>query len=132
MPNGGNCVYNETPPGAYTRRRRVLRWISESIYTCPCRLAHRKSLSNPFALWVSAIHCFCVLHPINICLHALPSLPWSVLGGDIPSVLSSILISAWPKQLSDKSLCNPAFNHQIYLLSFLPEHLAGLQMCSVG
>lgn len=87
MLNEGNCVYNETPPGAYTRRRRVLRWISESIYTCPCRLAQRKSLSNPLALQVLAIHCFCMFHPINTCLHASPSLPWFVLGDDIPSAL---------------------------------------------
>lgn len=87
MPNGGNWVYNETLPGAYTWRRRVLRWISESIYTCPCRLAQREGLSNPLALWVSATHCFHVFHPIITCPHAYPSLPRSVLGGDIHSMI---------------------------------------------
>lgn len=83
MPCGGDCVYNETPPGAYTRRRRVLRRISESIYTCPCGLAQRKGPCNPLAWWVSAICSFHMLLPINTCLHALLPLPWSLLGGDM-------------------------------------------------
>lgn len=83
MPSRGDCVYNETPPGADTRRRRVLRWTSESIYTCPCGRAQRKGPCNPLAWWVPAVCSFHMLHPINTCLHALLPLPWSLLGSDM-------------------------------------------------